>query len=349
MFASVLTTFLTIECFRSTSMAFGVELIEYLLFRLVLASVVSILGVEQVGGNGFGGITQSIGYESFDNRYLQSAELDESRNHARSLAHHDLLQGFFDRQPIAQIVYIFLTAFLMSGLVEELCKYFGFVMVDHPDFCSEHELSKSKSMISNQLSRSRSIESDDAESSDKTEQVPQAITSFEPSLQNRSLSSIRAGVTVAMVAVAVGFTCCENILHIFVYNRTSLQSQITTLIAKSLFPVHPIAAAIQSIYVCRRDLEKDSSIGLGRVVLPSLLFHGTYDFALLFISDTWKRSQASQYFYSRHHQSHETIMTLCISLAITMCGGLFYVIQSRRQYGRLDQLSSNRVCEVQLS
>ena len=342
----MLTTFLTIECFRSTSMAFGVELIEYLLFTLVLASVVSILGVEQVGGNGFGG----FGYENFDNRYLQSAELDESRNHARSLADHDILQGFFDRQPIAQIVYILLTAFLMSGLVEELCKYFGFVMVDHPDFCSEHELSKSKSMISNQLSRSRSIESDDVESSYNTEQVPQAITSFEPSLQNRSLSSIRAGVTVAMVAVALGFTCCENILHIFVYNRSSLQSQITTLIAKSLFPVHPIAAAIQSIYVCRRDLEKDSSIGLGRVVLPSLLFHGTYDFALLFISDTWKRSQASQYFYSRHHQSHETIMTLCISLAITLCGGLFYVIQSRRQYGRLDQLSrSNRVCEVQLS
>lgn len=348
--ASVLTTFLTIEWFCSTSMAFGVELIEYLLFRLVLASVVSILGVEQVGGNGFGGLTQSIGYENVDNRYLQSAELDGSRNHARSLADHDILQGFFDRQPIAQIIYILLTAFLMSGLVEELCKYFGFVMVDHPDFCSEHELSKSKSMISNQLRRSFSIESDDVESSCNTEQVPQDITSFEPSLQNRSLRSIRAGVTVAMVAVAVGFTCCENILHIFVYNRSSLQSQITTLIAKSLFPVHPIAAAIQSIYVCRRDLEKDSSIGLGRVVLPSLLFHGTYDFALLFISDTWKRSQASQYFYSRHHQSHETIMTLCISLVITLCGGLFYVIQSKRQYDRLDQLSrSNHVCEVQLS
>jgi hypothetical protein len=195
--------------------------------------------------------------------------------------------------------------------------------------------------------RSRSGESDDVESYN-TQQVPDTIASFEPSMQKRSLSSIRAGVTVAMVAVALGLTCCENILHIFVYNRTSLQSEITTLIAKSLFPVHPLAAAIQSIYVCRRDLEKDSSIGLGRVVLPSVLFHGTYDFALLLISDSWKRSQASQYFYSGDYHSHETIITLCISVAIILSGWLFYVVQSRRQYARLIQLSS-RVCEVQMS
>lgn len=323
-----------------TSMAFGVELMELFLFRLIVMGVVSVLGVEQVEDNGY-------------SRYLQSTGLDRGGNHARSLAEDaDILQGFFDRQPVARIIYILLSSFIFAGLVEELCKYFGFVMVDHPDFCSEHELSKAKSTISTQLSRCRSVQSDDVESSYNSEQeVPDAIASFEPSMQNRSLSSIRAGVTVAMVSVALGFSCCENILHIFVYNRSSLQSQITTLIAKSLFPVHPISAAIQSIYVCRRDLEKDSSIGLGRIVLPSLLFHGTYDFALLFISDSWKRSQASQYFYSGdNQQSLETIMTVCISFVILLCGGLCYVVQSQRQYGRLDQLSrSSRVCEVELS
>lgn len=306
--------------------------------------VVSVLGVEQVEDNGYG-------------RYLQSTGLDGG-GHARSLAEDaDILQGFFDRQPVGRIIYILLSSFIFAGLVEELSKYFGFVMVDHPDFCSEHELSKAKSTISTQLRRSRSVQSDDVESSvessyNSEQEVPDAIASFEPSMQNRSLSSIRAGVTVAMVSVALGFSCCENILHIFVYNRSSLQSQITTLIAKSLFPVHPISAAIQSIYVCRRDLEKDSSIGLGRIVLPSLLFHGTYDFALLFISDSWKRSQASQYFYSGdNQQSRETIMTVCISFAILLCGGLCYVVQSQRQYGRLDQLSrsSRDVCEVELS
>mmetsp|Transcript_25853 Transcript_25853/g.42024 ORF Transcript_25853/g.42024 Transcript_25853/m.42024 type:complete len:331 (+) Transcript_25853:879-1871(+) len=330
-------------------MAFGVEMMEYSLFRLILMSVVSMLGVEQVEDNVYGGsILQSIGYPNFEDRYLQTTGVEESNNHARSLADDsDILQGFFDRQPIARIIYILVTAFLMTGLVEELCKYFGFVMVDHPDFCSEHELSKSKAMISTQLS-----ESDDTEPShDGEQEIPEAITSFEPSAQNRSLGSIRAGVTVAMVAVALGFSCCENILHIFVYNRSSFQSQITTLIAKSLFPVHPIAAAIQSIYVCRRDLEKDTSIGLGRVVLPSVLFHGTYDFAQLLISDSWKRSQASQYFYSGDNQYRETVMILCISFAIILCGGLFYILQSRRQYDRLDQLSrsSGSTCEVQMS
>ncbi|KAL7499056.1 hypothetical protein ACHAWT_008016 [Skeletonema menzelii] len=332
-----------------TSMAFGVEMMEYSLFRLILMSVVSMLGVEQVEDNVYGGsILQSIGYPNFEDRYLQTTGVEESNNHARSLADDsDILQGFFDRQPIARIIYILVTAFLMTGLVEELCNYFGFVMVDHPDFCSEHELSKSKAMISTQLS-----ESDDTEPShDGEQEIPEAITSFEPSAQNRSLGSIRAGVTVAMVAVALGFSCCENILHIFVYNRSSFQSQITTLIAKSLFPVHPIAAAIQSIYVCRRDLEKDTSIGLGRVVLPSVLFHGTYDFAQLLISDSWKRSQASQYFYSGDNQYRETVMILCISFAIILCGGLFYILQSRRQYDRLDQLSrsSGSTCEVKTS
>ena len=312
-------------------------------------SVVSIVGVEQVEDNAYGrSMLQLIGYQNYENRHLQMNGLgDDSDTHARSIADDsDILQGFFDRQPIARIIYILVTAFLMTGMVEELCKYFGFVMVDHPDFCSEHELSKSKTMISVQLGDSDNVQP----SRDAEQEIPEATTSFEPSLQNRSLSSIRAGVTVAMVAVALGFSCCENILHIFFYNRSSLQSQITTLIAKSLFPVHPIAAAIQSVYVCRRDLEKDTSIGLGRVVLPSLLFHGTYDFAQLFISDSWKRSQASQYFYSGDNQSRETVMTVIISFAIILCGGLFYALQSRRQYGRLDQLSrSSSICEVQMS
>ena len=234
----------------------------------------------------------------------------------------------------------------MTGLVEELCKYFGFVMVDHPDFCSEYELAKSKQTISTQISRSRSGESE-GDVSHMTEQTPEAVAVLDPSMQKRSLSSIRAGVTVAMVAVALGFTCCENILHIFVYNRSSLQSQIMTLIAKALCPVHPLAAAIQSIYVCRRDLEKDSSIGLGRVVLPAVLFHGTYDFVLLFVSDSWKRSQASQYFYSGDTISKETMQSVCISFTVILLGWLFFIVQSRRQYERLARLSV-RMSEVQM-
>ncbi len=321
----------------STSMAFGVELMEYLMFRLITFGVVTLLGVEEV---------EDDGYYFHKRRNLIDEEASGHTTTRFLVDDADILKGFFSDHPGARIVYIFITAYLMTGLVEELCKYFGFVMVDHPDFCSDYELAKSKETISAQISRSRSGESE-GDVSHITEQTPEAVAVLDPSMQKRTLSSIRAGVTVAMVAVALGFTCCENILHIFVYNRSSLQSKITTLIAKALCPVHPLAAAIQSIYVCRRDLEHDTSIGLGRVVLPAVLFHGTYDFALLFISDSWKRSQASQYFYSGDTISKETIMTLLISLAVILMGWLFYIVQSRRQYERLSRLS-NRISEVQI-
>jgi len=169
-----------------------------------------------------------------------------------------------------------------------------------------------------------------------TAPIAAALARFDPATQRRSLGSIRAGVTVAMVAVALGFACCENIMHIFIFNnRSSLRSEITTLVAKSLFPVHPIAAAIQSVNVCRRDLERDPSIGLGRIVLPSLLFHGTYDFALLMITSSWQRSHKEQYFYQGGSVTWAAVVSFCASLGIVLAGGLYYRFSSRAQYTRL--------------
>lgn len=142
-------------------------------------------------------------------------------------------------------------------------------MVDHPDFCSERELEKAKATMPLQLLRDRAdSDEDDEEAANAGEAQSSsnnsaranvvadtaAIDSFDPSMQRRSLCSIRAGVTVAMVAVALGFACCkfrasclwltfayvtwnislltarclfetgENILHIFIFNRSSLRS-----------------------------------------------------------------------------------------------------------------------------
>ena len=88
-------------------------------------------------------------------------------------------------------------------------------MVDHPDFCSERELEKAKATMPLQLLRDRA-EDDDEEDSVQNEnddrsskkkdssstaaQVREdenALARFNPSMQRRSLSSIRAGVTVA--------------------------------------------------------------------------------------------------------------------------------------------------------
>lgn len=149
-------------------------------------------------------------------------------------------------------------------------------MVDHPDFCSEREMEKAKATMPLQILRDREEEEDDDDeesandekngtgappsSSEKVDEfqleVDAAIAAFNPAMQRRSLSSIRSGVTVAMVAVALGFACCketfvldgspvlfdcrfnrtdfvfisytpcsgENLLHIFIFNRSSLRS-----------------------------------------------------------------------------------------------------------------------------
>lgn len=312
------------------------------MFQMAVIGLVWFLEVREVEDNGYGGGGMHS-YGGYGQRSLAAGD--------------DVLKGFLNRQPAAKILYILVSSYLMAGLVEEVCKYFGFVMVDHPDFCSERELEKAKATMPLQLLRDREEDDDDgsvepgenengpknqkneAAQSAKAEQASvtsdATLASFNPAMQRRSLSSIRSGVTVAMVAVALGFACCENILHIFIYNRSSLRSEITTLIVKSLFPVHPISAAIQSIYVCRRDLEKDPSVGLGRIVLPSIIFHGTYDFALLIVTSSWQRSHTERYFYQGGSVTGVAIMSFCVSLLIVLAGGLYYMFSSRAQYARL--------------
>lgn len=101
-------------------------------------------------------------------------------------------------------------------------------MVDHPDFCSDRELEKAKATMPLQLLRDRADDDDDStenggDDDDGSSSKKNAATStaaaaseevnalarFNPGSQRRSLSSIRSGVTVAMVAVALGFACCE--------------------------------------------------------------------------------------------------------------------------------------------
>ena len=91
-------------------MAFTVEALEYLAFQSVVIGLVWWLEVREVEDNGYGGggmMTDDVG-------------------HGRSLAAgDDILKGFLNRQPAAKIFYILVSSYLMAGLVEEVCKYFG--------------------------------------------------------------------------------------------------------------------------------------------------------------------------------------------------------------------------------
>lgn len=80
----------------------------------------------------------------------------------------------------------------------------------HPDFIyeSEKELLYEKSKESS----SNSANHTETEGTEKSFPVQTVL---------RTKESIGAAITVAMVAVAVGFACCENLVYIFLYNGSS--------------------------------------------------------------------------------------------------------------------------------
>ncbi|CAB9528339.1 tRNA methyltransferase 11 homolog (Saccharomyces cerevisiae) [Seminavis robusta] len=171
------------------------------------------------------------------------------------------------------VIMAFLNAFVVAALVEETVKYFGYWMVEHPDLMVPCEAPPTHS--------------DENGNNDRGEASEAEVSTDGSSLTvptSRSLRSVGAGITIAMVTTACGFACCENFLYVFFYSGpTSAAQEVGTLVVRSMFPVHPLAAALQSIGVCRRDLEKDHSMGMGKVLLPALLLHGFFDFSLMFL------------------------------------------------------------------
>lgn len=81
-------------------------------------------------------------------------------------------------------IFVFLNAFVVAAMVEELSKYFGYFMVETPDLMDSQEL-----VLENRSG------------GNATEESPK-----------RTYVSQGAGITVAMVAVAAGFACSENLL-----------------------------------------------------------------------------------------------------------------------------------------
>lgn len=148
-----------------------------------------------------------------------------------------------------------------------------------------------------------------------------------------------------MVSVALGFACCENLLYVFIYSPPSIGVQISTLLARSFFPVHPLCAAIQSIGVCKRDLECDNRCGLGRIIFPAILLHGSFDFVLMAAAvfqkvQTIKEGNDDDGMDASSATDENVDLTaqipaLAAGLALVVCGYVYYVLQSRAQTLRL--------------
>ena len=196
-------------------------------------------------------------------------------------------------------------AFVVAGVSEEFSKYFCFWMVEHPDYPDERD--------------------DDGRAA-----------------AEKGVHATGAAITCGMVATAAGFACAENFLYIF-GEGLSVSGEAEVLLLRSCFPVHPICAAIQSIGICRRDVEKDST-QLGQAILPALLLHGTFDFAIMVSavlgSDGDKPKDDPLDPDATPSVEFPSIPNLLLMATITGLGLFYYFYMSNQQKLRLNAMAA---------
>jgi RsiW-degrading membrane proteinase PrsW (M82 family) len=217
-------------------------------------------------------------------------------------------------------VFVFLNAFLVAALVEEICKYFGYYMVETPDILDPNDL------ILDTVS-------DDIQPGGQEDGVNPVVP--------RSRLSRAAAITVAMIAVASGFACSENLLYVFVYTPPGLSNEIATLVARSMFPIHPLCAAIQSIGVVRRDIEHLSAWQLGTILFPSIILHGAFDFVLMlleFLEKANNPDSSSTDDSNFNEWDDSDTLPFIISISMVIVGLFYYFCESHSQKKRLQNM-----------
>lgn len=117
-------------------------------------------------------------------------------------------------------------------------------------------------------------------------------------------------------------------------NNHLASTEIAVLILRSLFPVHPLAAGIQSIGVCKHDIENNRSFGVGKSILPAVLLHGSFDFSLMIASFLVAVNPDNEVF-----EENAEWISLVVSTVVFFSGAAYYLQQSRAQIKRLDELA----------
>jgi len=243
--------------------------------------------------------------------------------------------------PFFLLFNYFLASFCVAALVEELCKYFGYLIVEHPDFTSLSEnvepstVSQNGEIQTSNLSNSMNKVAENFFTDDDEEEDP--VLEAENSLNGTKQNSIQARIMAAMVATAVGFACCENLMYVF--SAGSFISQIAILLTRSILPVHPLAAAIQSIGVCHRDLEGNEKYQIGRIIFPAIILHGSFDFFVFTVSIV--ATIASDSNDDDTNKEMDIVLFLIMSLGCILIMGLgvaYYVKKSNSLKTRLMEM-----------
>jgi RsiW-degrading membrane proteinase PrsW (M82 family) len=292
----------------TTTTALFFEMVDILFLDLLARALMSLLPVEVENDDGYGSTMDPSFFNFSPHNMYTEAVSDEYK------------KAFLRKYPYIFILYIFVSAYLVAAFVEELCKYFGFKIVEHPDFLTESDLRKAaaygvpenkhrmnserdewgggldcigdldcvqsdsnlsggiydsdeendngqgqRSSKKDVLTRSnsgaqrsskkdlllpsnngaqRSSRKDLLSPSNSGAQgMPSYVAVELTDAPPRGIQSIASAITIAMVAVSLGFACCENLIYIFLYNgKEGLSMEIAVLVSRSLIPVHPLCA-----------------------------------------------------------------------------------------------------------
>jgi len=250
----------------------------------------------------------------------------------------------------------FIQAFFLAAMIEELCKYYTFRTIEHPDLMFISDDDRNKQVQSASLASLYPIapvlSSDDdsytrksitnasrikAQNDDKRAQ--EVIEMIEDGPEERSPTQMAGAVTVAMVSVALGLACAENFLYVFLMSDATVMQEGVILFFRSIFPVHALAAALQSLGVIKKYIEKDSSIGVGRIIFPAMIMHGSFDAFLMFLSALEEQpwNYYNEDYFEQDHSVPWIVSILFWSavLCTISIGALYYKTESEEQRFRL--------------
>jgi len=290
----------------------------------------------------------------------------------------------FDHQRVIWIVGELFNAYVVAAITEELCKYYTFRAVEHPDLIfltglqreSQDESAMEGGLVKYPFASHAVqdyIAEDDASTrsgstrgsrrrrpySSREQQLLQQQEFEEDENDVRTYRQKAMAITTAMISVAVGLACAENVLYVFLLGG-ALGNQSTetrpnddmeawiVLFFRSIFPIHALAAAMQSVNVIRKFVESSDQpgghrIGVGRIILPAVILHGTFDAILMGINvfvetawDSYLRDNEGNITDEDPYNAFVVNLVAWVSITVTMfLGILWYVRENRAQRLRL--------------
>jgi len=299
-----------------------------------------------------------------------------------------------------RLVWIFgelVNAYIVAAVTEELCKYYTFRCVEHPDLVFLTGLNRNAQdpaavdggmvkypFASNQvqeLNRDNSFDNVSAYShrshrstrSGRNRRQPKAKgetliertgtrdDEFEEDEKDvRTYRQKAMAITTGMISVAVGLACAENFLYVFLLggaagsnsdkeyrNQEDVMEEWMVLFFRSIFPIHALAAAIQSINMIRKFVESTDDnghrIGAGRIILPAVILHGSFDAVLMginvFIETAWETYLEANDGEMPDEPPYNALVVnvvAWVSISLLMLGGImWYYRENRAQHQRL--------------